>query len=228
MSDDMFKKLNIEIPSTNFLNDVYKAQLMAMSRVQPTFKAINNMNSLALDYSHLFRFAIPRFTVPTVNLGIDLEKLNEAISRINEPLIKARKTVNSITAKQYRATLFSEEIFNDVYNLSGISPEIIEHTVTTLRFNTEISIDSLHTSMKAKKIEDTSDNEIVNPINDGIDTESTPQEKILEYFISSASFSPMSNIICNPSVEDLFVSNRLAFALVCIYIYICAYIRPYK
>ena len=228
MSNDSFKNFNVEPPSLDFLEDVYKAQLMAMSRVQPTLKAVENMNTLALDYSHLFKLSVPRFTVPTVNLGIDLEKLNEAISRINEPLIKARETVNSITSKQYRATLFSEETFNDVYNLSGISPEIIEHTVMTLRFNAEISIDSMHTSMKTKKIEDASNNEIFDKSNDNIDGKSTPQEKILEYFITSASFTPMSNIICNPSVEDLFVSNRLAFALVCIYIYICAYIRPYK
>lgn len=228
MSDDLFKRINYEPPSLDFLEDVYKAQLIAMSSARPRIKAINDMNAIALNYSHLFKTPSLQFTVPKVNLGIDLEKLNAAISRINEPLIKVTETVKSITAEQYRATLFSKEIFNDVYNLSGISPEIIEHTVTTLRFNAEISIDSMHTSIKAKKIEDTSDNEIVNPINDGIDTKSTPQRKLLDYLSASVSFTPMSKILSSPSVDDIFISNQLAFALVCIYIYVCAFIRPYK
>lgn len=133
MSDDSFKNFNIEPPSLDFLEDVYKSQLMAMNRVLSTIKAINNMNALALDYSHLFRFAAPRFTIPTVNLGIDLEKLNEAISKINEPLIKARKTVNSITAEQYRATLFSKDISEKIHKITDIPIENIDYSISRLR-----------------------------------------------------------------------------------------------
>ena len=240
MSDDSFKNFNINPPSLDFLEDIYKSQLIAMNRVRPTIKVISNMNALALDYSHLFRFAAPRFTVPTVNLGIDLEKLYEAISRINEPLIKARETVNSITAKQYRATLFSEEIFNDVYNLSGISPEIIENAVTTLRFNAKISINS----MKTEDITNTIKNKERNKIIEESQNTSAPlsESEGLKYLLAPLSLKPIGgevdnlllslnpfgDVLNNLSFDDLFVSNQLAFGLVCIYIYACAFIRPYK
>ena len=230
MSDDSFKNFNVEPPSLDFLEDIYKSQIMAMNRVRPTIKAINNLNDLALDYSHLFKLTVPRFAVPPVNLGIDLEKLNEAISRVNEPLIKALKTVNSITAEQYRATLFSEEIFNDVYNLSGISPEIIENTVTTLRFNAEISIDSMHTSMKTEEITSTINNKERNKIIEEFQKTSAPlsENEGLKYLIGPLSLKPIGDVLNNLSFDDLFVSNQLAFGLVCIYIYTCAFIRPYK
>lgn len=136
MSDDLFKRINYEPPSLDFLEDVYKAQLIAMSSARPTIKAINDMNALALNYLHLFKTPSLQFTVPKVNLGIDLEKLNAAISRINEPLIKVTETVKSITAEQYRATLFSKDISEKIHDLTDIPIENIDYSIVRLRIKT--------------------------------------------------------------------------------------------